>query len=577
MHSTCRRFAACVGVLSLLVVVPLFMPPAATAEAEKAAPPIRLAVLVVFDQMRGDYLHRWDELYGEDGFHRLERGGIWFQNCHYPYAGTVTGAGHASLATGTSADKHGIIFNEWYDRKEGEEVYCAGHLRYQRVPAAPKKDPEDKETKTEKPRGQGTPERMLAPTLADALKEATGGRAKVVSLSMKDRSACLPGGQRPDACYWFDPADGVFVTSTYYRDGVHDWVAKYNAIKPADAYFGKEWNRLSAKLDYEKYSGPDDVIGEDVGYGQGRTFPHPMDGGLKKPGGKYYNAFYTSPYGNEVLLGLVKRAIDAEKLGTHDVPDLLCVSFSCNDPIGHNYGPDSQEVLDVTLRSDLIIKELLAALDAKVGKGKYIVAMSADHGVCPLPEVAAKQGKDAKRVVAADQNKEATEFLEKTFPKQANGKPIKKLVNESIYLNAEWVKAQDVAPEKIEAALTEWLKTQPGIQTAYSRTQLMKEIAADDKIGPMVRRSFHPDRSGDVMMVLKPYHIVWSRLKGTGHGTPHSYDTHVPLVVFGPGLVTGVRMDRVTPQANVAILAKALGIKPPALADAPVPDKVFAP
>src|SRR5262249_13976331 len=158
-----------------------------------------------------------------DGFHRLEREGVWFQDCHYPYAGTLTGPGHASLATGTCPERHGIIFNDWYDRQDGDVVYCAGHVRYERVPPAPKKADEkekDKEPKT-KPRGQGTPDRLLAPTLGDALKEATGNRAVVVSLSMKDRGAILPGGKRPDACYWFDPADGQFVTSTYYRDRVH--------------------------------------------------------------------------------------------------------------------------------------------------------------------------------------------------------------------------------------------------------------------------------------------------------------------------------------------------------------------
>ena len=560
--------------LTVLVVLGLF----SSAQAETPKPAVRLAVLVVFDQLRGDYLQRWDDLYVADGFHRLERGGVWFQNCHYPYAGTETGPGHASLATGTSGDRHGIIYNEWYDRNERDLVYCAGDLRYQRVPAAPKQepanDPAAKETKVEKPKSGGTPTRLLAPTLADALKSATGGKAKVVSLSMKDRSAALPGGQRPDACYWFDTTDGRFVTSTYYRDSVHSWVAEYNATKPADAWFGKEWTRLRTDLDYEKYSGPDDVVGEDVGYGEGRTFPHPLDGGLKKPGKKFYDALYTSPHGNEVLLALVKRAIDAEKLGTHDVPDLL--SFSCNDPIGHNWGPDSQEVLDVTLRSDLIVKELLDHLDARVGKDKYILALSADHGVSPLPEVAARQGKDAKRVIAADQYQEINDFLKMTFPVKTDLKPVKKLMNESVYLNSEWVKVTGAEQSKIEEALARWLKTRPVYQTAYTRSQLLQGIAEDDALGQMVRRSFHPDRSGDVMMVLKPYHIIWSRLKGTGHGTPHPYDTHVPLVVFGPGLVTGTRKDRVTPQANVAILAHALGIQPPATADAPLPEKVFA-
>jgi hypothetical protein len=556
----------------------LLVPLAARGEADGPQRPVRLAVLVIFDQFRGDYLQRWDTLFGDDGFRRLEREGVWFENCHYPYALTLTGPGHASLATGASPSKHGIIANEWYEQASGE-VYCTGHFRFERVPPLPRKKPAEtdpKEARADTPRGQGTPERLLLPTLADALKDATVGQAKVVSLSMKDRSAILPGGRHPDACYWFDTTDGRFVTSTYYRDAVHPWVADYNASRPADVWFGKKWTRLRADLDYEKYSGPDEVLGEDSGFLQGRVFPHPFGAALLKPGKMYYDAVNTSPFGNEILLGLVKRAIDAEKLGTRDVPDLLCIGFSSNDPVGHVWGPDSQEVLDATLRSDLIVKDLLEYLDAKVGKGSYVLALSSDHGVCPLPEVAAKQGKDAKRVIAADEGRDINEFLETTFPKKAGGKPVKKLLNESVYLNREWLKAQDADQARIEEALAGWLGKRPVYQAAYTRSQLLRGVADDDQIGQMVRRSFHADRSADVMMVLKPYHIVWARLKGTSHGTPYDYDTHVPLLLYGPGLAAGSRKDPVTPQAAVPVLARALGIKPPPPAEAPVPEKLFA-
>jgi predicted AlkP superfamily pyrophosphatase or phosphodiesterase len=301
-----------------------------------------------------------------------------------------------------------------------------------------------------------------------------------------------------------------------------------------------------------------------------------MDGGLKMPGKVYYDAVYTSPFGNEVLLGFVKKALDAEGLGTRNVPDLLCVSFSCNDSVGHVWGPDSQEVLDTTLRTDALLKDLLDTLDAKVGKGKYIVALSSDHGVCPLPEVAAMEGKDARRSIPVDLRKAADEFLEKTFPRQAASRPIKVLLNDAFYLNADWVKTQGVAPGKIEQALADWLKARPGVQTAYTRSQLAKGLPENDELGQLAMRSFHPERSGDVLMIPKPYWITsWTRLTGTTHGSPHPYDRHVPLLVYGPGLVPGVRMDRVTPQANVPILAKALGIAPPAKCNCPLPEKVF--
>ena len=525
-------------------------------------------MLVVFDQMRGDYLTRWNDLFGEGGFHRLEKDGAWFRNCNYPYAGTVTGAGHASLATGCSPWKHGIISNNWYDRDEGKVVYCAASSRRQLVPPVGGKGTQG-----------GTPERLLAPTLADALKEATGGKGRVVSLSSKDRGAVFTGGRKPDACYWIDGGTGQAVTSSYYREQPDSWVEAFNKEKRADRWFGKDWLRLRTDINYEKYSGPDDAPGESLGYSssrQGRTFPHPMNGGLKQPGRAYYESLYASPFGNELLLDLVERAVVAEKLGTHETPDLLCVSFSCTDPIGHAWGPDSQEVLDGMLRADLIVKGMLDMLDAKVGKGRYELVLSADHGVCPLPEASLKKGRDAGRIPATALLTGAEDFLQKTFGNKSNGgQAIERVVDQYIYLNRAWMREHHLEPSRVEQALATWLMKQRGIQAAYTRTALLKEMPADDAIGQKVKRSFYPSRSGDVIVVPKPYYLITDRLSGTTHGSPHSYDTHVPLLVYGPGVRAGVRDDAVTPQADVPILAHGLGIKPPADAEYGVPEKLF--
>jgi hypothetical protein len=576
--TTLRRHLLAGLALVCLVSLLTFLPSPAPVAAAEDAPPVKLAVLLVIDQFRGDYLQRWDEYSTEGGFHRLEQEGAWFQNCHYPYANTLTGPGHASLSTGCSPNKHGIIVNDWHDVETNTDVYCATSPRYQQVPP-PKKtaDPDKEKDAEKKPKGSGSPERLLAPTLADALKAASGGKAKVVALSLKDRSSVLPGGKKPDACYWFDVNTGNVVTSTYYRDTVHPWVAKFNKERLADRWYGKDWTRFRPGLDYEKLSGPDDVLGEGKGFGQGRTFPHPMDGGKDKIGKDYYEALYNSPFGNDVLLALAKKAIDAEKLGQHDVPDLLALSFSSNDPIGHCWGPDSQEVLDVTLRTDRIVKELLDHLDAKVGKGKYMVVLSADHGVCPLPEVAKAQGKDAARMKPDDFKKEASAFLcEKYGEKDEKTVVLDALWDGMLYLNRAWLKANRLKQSEVEEALAAWLKKQPGVQAAYTRAQLLGEIAADDETGRRVQKSFYPGRSGDVLVVVKPYHYMAKYLTGTGHGTPHPYDTHVPLVVMGPGIKAGVRKDAVTPQAAPVILSRALGIKPPAAAEAPVPEKLFA-
>jgi hypothetical protein len=571
-------------VFGVLVSLGLAVAGSPAAEPEPAPARPKLVVLLIFDQLRGDYLCRWDDLFVEGGFRRLTHEGACFQNCHYPYAITKTAPGHATLCTGATPARHGMIANEWFDRAAGEMVYCTGGLRYTRVPPAPKtteqpEKPDDKTEKTEqskKPRGEGTPERLLSPTFADALKDATDGKAHVVSLSFKDRGAVLTAGTKPDACYWWDVATGNFATSTYYRDSLHPWVREYNATRPGDRWFGKEWTRLRSDLDYAKYSGPDEAPGEGKGKAQGVAFPHPLSGGLKKIGKAYHEAVYNSPFGNEVLLELVKRAIVAEKLGTHNATDFMSVSFSCNDPVGHCWGPDSQEVLDTTLRSDLVVKELLEHLDQHVGKGKYLICLSADHGICPLPEVARKQGKDGQRDDPKPLREKAEEYLQGVFNVKS-GKAIENWSNDNVYLSRRWLRAQGIESWQAEDALARWLARQRGVQAVYTRTQLLKGVPRDDTLGRAVAESFHPARSGDLVIVLKPYHLFTAlTATGTGHGTPHEYDTHVPLVIFGTGVQPGARSERISPQAAVTILAHAAGIEPPGHASAPLPAGVFA-
>jgi hypothetical protein len=564
MPRTCRR-AVVMCFASLLLGKGAFIP---ASRAQEPAERPRLVVLVVFDQMRGDYLTRWEPLFRDEGFRRLGKEGAWFRNCHYPYATTVTAAGHASLLTGCSPATHGIIGNEWFDRAAGKEIYCVASSHYQRVPA-----PESGKGDL---KGVSAPERLLALTVGDVLKETTHGESRVVSLTFKDRSAVLPAGKKPDACYWFDTETGTFVTSSYYRDMLHPWLEAFNAGHPADRWFGRDWTKLRPELDYEKMSGPDDVAGEGTGVAQGRTFPHPTTGGLREPGPKYYQALYTSPYANDLLLDLVKQAIDGEHLGADQVPDILCVSFSANDTVGHAWGPDSQEVLDVTLRSDVIMKELLAHLDARVGKGRYLLALTADHGVCPLPEISRAQGKDAGRLSPAKLVAGAQEFLATNFGKgRAGAKWIADWSNFDIYLNLALVKELGLEQPKVEDALAGYFKGQEGILTAYSRTQLSGKLPERDALGHQLRNSFHPERSGDVTIVLKPYYLSSTYSTGTTHGSPHSYDTHVPLYVFGPSVHPGVRTDPVTPQAIAAIFARALEVSPPATADASVPQGLF--
>jgi len=570
--SRLSRFLVVAGVATFLACLDLFLSRGSFSGTVSPRAP-KLLVLVVFDQLRGDYLQRWQALYGEGGFRRLQEEGAWFQNCHYPYGYTVTGAGHASLLTGCSPDRHGIVGNDWYERDAGE-VYCVAADRHEQVP------PSTRDPQTKKPRRTGgvSPERMLVPTLGDVLKDATGGKSKVVGLSFKDRSAILPTGHRADACYWFDGNLGGFVTSTFYGRRLHPWVARFNEERPGDAWFGRSWTPLRPDIDYARYSGADDVVGEGKGYAQGREFPHPMNGGAKTPVKGYYDALYNSPFGNDLLLDLAKRAIVAEDLGRHAQPDLLCISFSSNDSIGHTWGPDSQEVLDTTLRSDRTMKELLEFLDERVGKGNYVVALTADHGVCPLPEVSQARGIDAARVSDSLLKQEAEAFLAERHGTRDQGISwIEAVSGPYIYLNQKLIRERHLKPRVVETELAQWCRGRPGVHTAYTASQLesMEGLAFDD-MGRRMARSHHPGRTGEVVIVPKPYYLFSSPFSsGTTHGTPHPYDTHVPLLVFGPGVKVGPHSEGVTPQAIAAIFAHFLGIPPPASAEAEVPKSLF--
>lgn len=556
----------------------------ATTGSAQDGPKPKLIVLVIFDQLRGDYLLRWHDLFGPDGFRRLEREGLWFTNCHYPYSYTQTGPGHASLATGCSPYHHGIVGNEWYDRAAGETVNCVIVPRYETVysssPPPEKKSnstDEPEERKPKRSKGAGAPERLLAPTFSDALKSASGGRARVVSIGLKDRSAILPGGQHPDACYWFETRGGTFCTSTYYRDRPVAWVANFNRLRPADRWFGNDWNRLRSDFDYSAWSGPDDVASESTGVGkkQGRVFPHPMNGGLTLPGRAYFDTLYNSPFGNELLLDFALRAIDAEALGTSGQVDFLSISFACNDPIGHSYGPDSQEAMDVTLRSDQIVRDLLAGLDKRLGAGRYVVGLSADHGVCPLPEVSARNGISAGRLDPKDIVNGANRHLSAAFAvTDEKATWFDKSPLPWFYLNLKMIAARGLSESTVAAELVKWLREQKWAQTAYSREQLTAPISDQDPVGRMVQRSFMPERSGDVVVIIKPFHLVNSQNSGTGHGTPHEYDTHVPLIIAGRGIPPGRCRDTVAPQAMAAIFARIAGIPSPAKCEAAVPDSL---
>ncbi len=540
----------------------------------------KLVVLVVFDQMRGDYISRWAELYGPNGFERIKKDGVWFSECYIPYSCTSTGPGHASLSTGAPPSVHGIIENEWFDRKTGTQMYCCQPKRpYELVPPVP-------ESLGKPGRGAATgysPERLLAQTVADSLNESTKGQGRVFSLSIKDRTAVLMGGQKPTGAYCFDTRDGLFHTGAFYRDAPHPWVTEFNAAKPADAWFEQKWEKLRTDIDYAKFSGPDDAPGEAVGYnGQGRVFPHPFKGKLPAPAKGYYSALECSPSGNEMLFSLVKKAVTAEKLGRGAVPDLLCVSFSSNDIIGHQYGPDSQEVMDVTLRSDKLVGEFLTFLDTEVGKGKYTMVIAADHGVCPLPELPSTKAKypAAQRAtteeLATGLESALTEMYGKSDVKTKWIEVFDDDVWPWLYLNHKTIEARKLKGEDVAERARDFAAGRGFVETAFTRKELEDgKFPPEQPFKKPVALAYHPDRCGDVIIIPKAGVQISKYTTGTGHGSPHPYDAHIPFLVYGAGVpALGKRAEKVSSLSVAPTLAWALGVPAPKQA-ALFPPEVF--
>lgn len=538
----------------LVIVVLGFLSISISSYGESASNKGKLAVLMVFDQFRGDYLTRWKEHSNAGGFKKLLEEGVVFENCHYPYAGTITGAGHATLGTGVTPSVHGIVGNDWFDRKESKSIYCAASARYLPVPAI--KDPSDKEKK----KGAGNPERMLAPTLGDALKKATNSQGKVVSLSFKDRSAVLPAGFSPDYCFWFDSGFGGFQTSNYYQSSFPKWVKEFNESGFVNQWKGKTWEKFKPSLDYDKIAGPDDQQGEGLGKGQGKSFPHPFG----KTQADYFEALYNSPFGNEVLFELMKKAVVAEKLGQTDSKDFLSISFSSNDPVGHTWGPDSQEVFDTTLRTDDLLNRLIAFLDEKVGRKNYTIVISADHGICPIPEVLKSKGVDAGRVNTDLLGKEMENELTAKFGKRGSkGKYVESFTNGFVYFNKAVLSENSIKLEDIIDHSKGWVKKQKGIADAFAANDFTNSNQSEPGLLTQIALSYHPDRCGDLYVLLKPYYVPGNYLTGTTHGSPHKYDTHVPLVVFGGGVKPGLYKEKVAPTLAPAILARFLEIPNP--------------
>ncbi|MCY3928027.1 MAG: alkaline phosphatase family protein [Acidobacteria bacterium] len=454
----------------------------------------RLVLLIVVDQMRGDYLERFRPLLNH-GLARLLQEGIVFTDAHHFHAATETAPGHATLATGVFPKRHGIIANSWFDRERGEDVYCCG-------------DPDH----------GVSPRNMLVPTLGDLLKAAYP-ETRVYAASAKDRAAILMGGHHADGAWWYGRSRGTWVTSTYYGDQENQpaWVEAFNDEDRLAAHFANAWTPLvplehTSAYDIEPLDrGP--VID---------TFPHAV-GGFTVERGAFYGDVYRSPFVDGYLEDFAEALIEAENLGADEFPDLLAVSFSALDTVGHGYGPNAPETLDVILRLDRTIGELLDFVDERIGLENVVVALSSDHGVGEVPELVVRDGGDGGRF-----GTEQTLCLQRLQSRLKGRFGGGEFLLDTFYLDGETITTEEANRGAIEDEIIE----------AMSDCALIAEVVRPAELDPanplheLYLNGYYPERSGDLILVPKPNVLpVPASAVVASHGSPYAYDTHVPLII----------------------------------------------
>ncbi len=452
----------------------------------------KLVLLIAIDQFRYDYLPRFRSEY-TGGLARLLNHGASFVNANLEHYPTVTAVGHSTMLSGATPALSGIIGNDWYDRTTGKQVTSVSDDTVQ--PLGGKES-------------GASPRRLMVSTVGDELKRSGSPSSKVIGLSMKDRSAILPSGHMADGAYWFDDATGHFVSSTYYFPALPAWVEKFNDLRESDKYGGKVW--LPAKEGQTE-----------------RRIP-------SQPGRKLNASVYASPFGNDLLESFAEQAISAERLGERGVTDLLTISFSSNDAVGHSFGPDSPEAHAVSVGVDRSIGKLFTYLDQKVGMKNVLVVLTADHAVSPVPELLESQKMPGGRL-KGDFFAPIQQALDYRF---GPGRWIDSTAGSSPYLNYKLIQEKKLNLDEVVRVAARAISSAPHVVRVYPRQQLLTSRGAADIIDARVLRSFYASRSGDMEVLLEPY---WIRGGTTGatHGTPYNYDTHIPLIFMGPGIRPG--------------------------------------
>lgn len=512
--------------------------------ASNAIPRPKLVVGIVVDQMRWDYLYRYYNRYKSNGgFRRMLDKGFTCENTFIPYAPTVTACGHTCIYTGSVPAVHGITGNAWWDRLRKRTVYCTEDTTVRTVGA-----PEGSV-------GRQSPRNMLATTIGDELMMATNFRSKVIGVAIKDRGSILPAGHSATGAYWYDGRSGNFITSDYYGiTALPAWVQAFNNRKLVDAYYKKGWTTLYPIESYSQ-STADEKIYESRPFGaDAKGFPYNFDRYV----GTNYGVFPNTPYGNTLTIEMAKAAIEGEGLGRDSITDMLAVSFSTPDYIGHSFGPNSIEAEDAYLRLDQELGEFFRYLDARVGAGQYVAFLSADHGVANVPGFMQEHRLPGRPMDEAPFVTEMLPLLKQQF---GADKLIVNSYNYQIHLDHWLMDSLKIDVKAVKNWIISFLEKKEPIARAFDLDEVMLE-PMPQKAREMVANGYFPTRSGDVAFVLKP-HWIDGRGTGTTHGLWYPYDAHIPLLWYGWGIKPG-RLTREVYMTDIApTLAALLRIQMP--------------
>ena len=524
--------------LALFIFSTSFSQPSGTPGDNLQRP--KLVVGIVVDQMRWDYLYRYYDRYAANGgFKRLLNQGFSCENTLINYAPTVTAPGHTSIYTGTVPAIHGITGNFWWDNAEQRDIYCTEDKNVQTVGSSNEA-------------GLMSPKNLLASTIGDELRLATNFKGKVIGLAIKDRGGILPAGHTANAAYWYDSKTGNWITSTYYMADLPQWVKDLNAKKLVDKYYDQGWSTLYPVNTYSQ-STADDVPYENKGLGA--AFPYD----LKRFIGKNYGIIASTPQGNTFTLDMAKAALEGESLGADAVTDLLAVSLSSTDYIGHGYGPNSIEQEDDFLRLDKDLGDFLTYLDTKIGQGQYTVFLSADHGVAHIPGFMKANKLPAGNFETGKVLEQLNQQLKDKFGKNDI---IITITNYQVVLNKKLISDSKIDKKEINKMVIEFLSDQDGVANVVELNELASS-SLNSKVKEMLINGYYAPRGGDLQIILQPGWIESFSTGGTTHGVWNPYDAHIPLVWYGWGIKPG-KTNRETYITDIApTLAALLRIQMP--------------